>query len=118
MEVKGKIVAVPPVVTGTSARGPWKKSCAVIEYESGQYPKQIMLTNLNKADEFSKLRVGDTGTFKFDCTVRQANNGNYYQDLNCWSWKIDQPEQSASAPTAAPAAAPAENAGGSDDLPF
>lgn len=88
MEIKGKITAIPAPKTGTSSRGSWKKAFIVVEYEGGQYPKQIMLSNMNKAEEFSCLRVGDTGTFKFDGSVRE-NNGNYYLDLNCWSWSID-----------------------------
>lgn len=88
MEVTGIITAIPPAKTGVSSRGPWRKSFIVVEYEGGQYPKQILLSNMNKAEEFSRLKVGDTGTFKFDCSVSERN-GNYYMDTNCWSWKID-----------------------------
>lgn len=89
MEIKGKITAKPQSKAGTSSRGAWKKAFIVVEYEGGQYPKQIMLSNMNKADEFEKLMVGQTGTFKFDCSVRESN-GNHYMDVNCWSWTIDQ----------------------------
>ena len=88
MEVKGKITAIPAPKAGVSAKGPWKKAFIVVEYEGGQYPKQILLSNMNKAEDFSRLRVGDTGTFKFDGSVRE-NNGNHYLDLNCWSWSLD-----------------------------
>lgn len=88
MEIKGKITAIPAPKTGTSSRGPWKKVFIVVEYEGGQYPKQILLSNMNKADEFARLRVGDSGTFKFDCSVRESN-GNHYMDVNCWSWSLD-----------------------------
>lgn len=99
MEIKGKIIAKPVSVSGVSSRGPWKKASLVIRYEEGQYPKDILLTNMNKAEEFEKLQIGQSGTFKFDGSVRQASNGNYYLDLNCWSWTMDQP--AAPAPTAA-----------------
>lgn len=89
MEVKGKITSSPIVRAGVSARGPWKRVSIVVEYESGQYPKQVLLSNMNKAEEFERLQVGQTGTFKFDGSVRE-NNGNYYMDLNCWSWQMDQ----------------------------
>lgn len=88
MEVKGKITAVPTAKSGVSSRGPWRKCFIVVEYEGGQYPKQILLSNMNKAEEFGKLHVGQSGTFKFDASVRETN-GNYYLDLNCWSWQID-----------------------------
>ena len=111
MEIKGKIVAVPQPKAGVSSKGPWKKVFLVIQYEEGQYPRQSLLSNMNKAEEFEKLKVGQTGTFKFDGSVRE-NNGNYYLDLNCWSWQIDQPQE-APAPQATSAPAPI-----GDDMPF
>lgn len=95
MEVKGKITAIPPARSGVSGRGPWKKAFIVVRYEEGDHPKSIMLSNMNKAEEFERLAVGQSGTFKFDCSVRE-NNGNFYMDINCWSWQIDQ----SSAPSA------------------
>lgn len=96
MEIKGKIVAIPQPKAGVSARGPWKKAFLVIQYEDGQFPKQLLLSNLNKAEEFGRLQVGQTGTFKFDGSVRE-NNGNHYLDLTCWSWQIDQPQEAPAA---------------------
>lgn len=89
MEIKGKITATPQAKSGISQRGPWKKAFIVVEYESGQFPKQLLLSNMSKAEDFEKLMVGQTGTFKFDGGVREASNGSYYMDLNCWSWQID-----------------------------
>lgn len=100
MEIKGKVVAKPAPKSGVSSKGPWKKVFLVIEYEGGQYPKQILLSNMNKAEDFDRIRIGDTGVFKFDGKV-QERNGNYYLDLNCWSWNIDQvsqPQQTANYP--------------------
>lgn len=88
MEVTGKIVAIPREKTGSSSRGFWRKVFIVVQYEDGQYPKQIMLSNMNRAEDFAKLRVGQTGKFKFDGKVGE-NNGNYYLDLNCWAWELD-----------------------------
>lgn len=89
MEIKGRVIAKPDTKAGVSSRGPWKRAQIVIRYEEGQYPKDILLSNMNKAEEFEKIRIGQTGTFKFDGSVREAN-GNFYLDLNCWSWKLDQ----------------------------
>lgn len=97
MEIKGKITAVPPAKSGVSSRGPWKRALIVVEYEGGQYPKHVLLSNMNKAEEFGKLRVGQTGTFKFDGSVRE-NNGNYYMDLNCWSWNMEQTNTNSALP--------------------
>lgn len=91
---------MPPEKNGVSSRGPWRKIFIVVEYESGQYPKQILLSNMKDAERFATLRIGMTGTFKYDCSVRNSN-GNYFMDVNCWSWQIDQPQQS-QAPAAPP----------------
>ena len=88
MEIKGKVTAIPPEKTGVSTRGPWRKVFIVVEYDGGQYPKQVILSNMNKAEDFSRLKIGDVCTFKFDGSVNERN-GNYYMDLNCWSWKLE-----------------------------
>lgn len=89
MEIKGRVVAKPAAKTGVSSKGPWRKVFLVIRYEEGQYPKEILLSNMNKAEEFDRIQIGQSGTFKFDSKV-QERNGNYYIDLNCWSWNIEQ----------------------------
>lgn len=86
MEISGRVIEVCPIERGTSSRGPWAKAAVVIRYEDGQFPKDIVLTNLNKAEEFAKLQVGYTGVFKFDAKSHKSNNGKWYCDLNCWSW--------------------------------
>lgn len=93
MEIKGKIVAKPASDSGTSSRGVWKKAFVVVRYEEGQYPKEILLYNMKNADGFEQLQVGETCTFKFDARTRQANNGKWYCELECWSWNKDQPQQ-------------------------
>ena len=97
MEVTGRITAIPSAKTGVSARGPWRKAFIVVEYEDGRYPKQILLSNMKNSEEFSRLKVGDTGTFKFDCSVSERS-GNYYMDLNCWSWKLETAQQQTAPP--------------------
>ena len=89
MEVTGKVTGCK-TDSGISPRtgNPWKKAYIVVQYESGQYPKQVLLSNMYKAEDFAKIKIGDSGTFKFDGKVRESA-GKYYQDLECWSWKID-----------------------------
>lgn len=95
MEIRGKVYFKPASDAGVSSRGPWKKAYLIIRYEEGQYPKDILLTNMKDAEKFENIPLGATGTFKYDPEVRQAGNGKWYQDLKCWSWQIDQ----ASAPS-------------------
>lgn len=97
MEITGKVVAVPPAMTGVSARGPWKKSTVVVEYESGQYPKRVVLTNMKDAEAFGQLRVGETYKFYFDMEARDSN-GKWFQDIKCWKWEsISSSAQASSA---------------------
>lgn len=91
LEVKGTVVARPQTESGTSSRGPWRKAFAVIRYEEGQYPKEALLYNMRDAEKFDKLTIGVRGTFQFDAKSRQASNGRWYCELECWHWTVDQP---------------------------
>lgn len=96
MEIRGKIIATPMAKSGVSSRGPWKKTFIVVEYNEGDFKHQLLMSNMKNAEDFGRLSVGQSGTFKFDGSVRD-NGGNYYMDLNCWSWNIDQ-SQNTNAP--------------------
>lgn len=89
MEFRGKITAVAPIERGMGQRGPWARATIVLEYESGQYPKSIAIQNSKDAENFARLQVGQTGTFKVDFKVREYG-GKYYTDINCWGWTLDQ----------------------------
>lgn len=98
MEIHGKVIAKPASKTGVSQRGPWKKSFLIIRYEEGQYPKDLLLSNMNKAEDFERIQIGQSGTFKFDGSAREGQGGNWYLDLNCWSWTLDQAAPSSADP--------------------
>ena len=98
MEIKGRVIAKPASESGNSARGGWKKAYLVIRYEEGQYPRDILLANMRKADEFENIRVGQSGTFKFDARTKQSSGGKWFCDLECWSWTLDQSYTAAAPP--------------------
>lgn len=75
MEIKGRVIAKPASESGTSARGFWKRAFLVVRYEDGQFPRDILLSSMRKADEMENVREGQTGTFKFDARTRQAASG-------------------------------------------
>lgn len=85
MEIKGKVIVKPASESGTSARGPWKKAYVVVRYEDGQYPKDILLSSMRRADDLERLYVGQEAKFKFDARARQGQSGKWYCDLECWS---------------------------------
>lgn len=89
MEITGRVIAKPVSATGTSQRGFWKKAFLVVRYEDGQYPKDLLLSNMKDAEKFESVQIGQTGTFKFDARTRESQNGRWFCDLECWGWNID-----------------------------
>lgn len=98
LEIKGKVDAVLPMVSGTSANGEWKRQTVVIEFQDGSYTRKLAIENAKKADEFAKLNVGDEGVFKCNTPTSREYNGRWYTSVTCWSWTIDTPQE-APAPT-------------------
>lgn len=100
-EITGKVIAAPSVVTGSSAKGDWKKTTVVIEYIDGQYTNKLALDNMKNADSFAQLKVGEEVRFKFSIQSRE-NNGRWFTGANAVSWDILQPQAAAPATGSAP----------------
>lgn len=147
-EVTGKVIALPPMQTGTGQNGPWARQTVVLEYtESANdgriFNYQMALESSKQAEEMSRLRLGDIIKCRFKVTSREYN-GKYYTSAQVIGYNLENgqtyaaPPAAAAAPvTAAPAPAPAAPApaaspapppttagapategGRSDDLPF
>lgn len=82
-EITGKIIAVLPTKSGTSARGTQLSSqTAVIETQE-QYPKKVAFDVLgDKIAEFN-LQVGEEVTVSFDINAREFN-GKWFNSVNAW----------------------------------
>lgn len=115
LEIKGKVSAVLPMVSGASANGEWKRQVVVIEYQDGSYTRKLAIENAKKADEFAKLNVGDEGVFKCNTPTSREYQGRWYTSVTCWSWTIDNNEAPAEPETPAAPEVPAAPAG---DMPF
>ncbi len=84
MEITGRILAVLPMQSGTSARGEWKKQEYVIEHSlDQQYPRK-MCFNLwgDNIDKFN-IQQGQEVTVSFDIDCREYN-GRWYNDIRAW----------------------------------
>lgn len=82
--ISGKIIAVLPVKSGTSAKGTeWKAQTAVIETQE-KFPKRIALDILN--DDITKfnVHVEDFVDVKIDIDAREYN-GKWFNSIKCWS---------------------------------
>lgn len=82
-EITGKIIAVLPTKSGTSARGTqWSSQTAVLETHE-QYPKKVAFDVLgDKIAEFN-LQVGEEVTVSFDINAREFN-GKWFNSVNAW----------------------------------
>ena len=82
-EITGKIIAVLPTRSGTSASGTqWSSQTAVIETHE-QYPKKVAFDVLgDKITEFN-LQVGEEVTVSFDIKAREFN-GKWFDSVNAW----------------------------------
>ena len=84
MEIQGKIIAVLPTRSGTSARGTqWSSQTSVIETQE-QYPKKLAFDVINdKIDQFN-IQVGEFLTVRFDINAREYN-GRWFNSINAWN---------------------------------
>lgn len=103
MEVKGKIIAVLPEMSGTSKAGnQWKKREYVLETLEN-YPKKVHFDFFGeRADQFP-LNIGDTITLSFDIESREYN-GRWYTSIR--GWKAEKADAAMAAAPVAPGAPP------------
>ena len=136
MELQGKIIAVLPEKTGTSARGDWKVQEYVVETHDA-YPKKMVFSVFG-ADRISRFNIqaGQEVTVAFDIDAHEYN-GRWFNSIRAFDVRQVDPASVGMqpgvmpgaafgpAPTAAPVqpAAPAAQSAAPteekvDDLPF
>ena len=113
--VKGNVTQVLPMQEGVSQRTgtPWQRQSYVIEHESGQYPKSIVV-DVNGIDRIQKfaLAVGKYVTAHLAISAREYN-GRWYNTIEIWKVDGGQQQGQRQAPAQgqqAPAPAPAPQA--------
>lgn len=134
MEVKGKIIAVLPEISGTSKAGnPWKKKEYVLETLEN-YPKKVHFDFFGERADQYPLSVGDVITLSFDIESREYQ-GRWYTSIRGWKAEKDDaamagapaaPAQAipasafpgAGAPAVPQSPAPFPGSDGTEDLPF
>lgn len=83
MDITGKIIAVLPTRSGTSAKGTqWSSQTSVIETHE-QYPKKVAFDVLGEKITEFKLQVGEEVTVSFDINAREFN-GKWFNSVNAW----------------------------------
>lgn len=84
LDVKGKLLQILPVQTGTSKAGnEWSKQEFVIETEE-QFPKKVCFTLFgDKLSLLQGISVGDQIEVAFNLESRDFN-GKWYHNINAW----------------------------------
>jgi hypothetical protein len=89
MEFNGKIIAVLPKQTGTTAKGTWQKQEFVVETFDAQYPKKACFNFWgDNVDKYPPI-VGNIVKVSFDIDCREYN-GKWYNDLRAWALHATQ----------------------------
>lgn len=84
MNVKGKVVSILPVASGTSKAGnEYKKGGFVIETTEDNYPKKIAFSLFGEDKIKTCPEVGELVNVSFDITSREFN-GKWYHDISAW----------------------------------
>lgn len=129
MDLQGKVIAVLPSRSGTSARGEWTAQDFVIETHD-TYPRKLAFSVFG-ADRLQRFNIqqGQEILVSFDIDAHEYN-GRWFNSVRAYDVRqmdpasVGQPPfapSAAAAPQAAPQAAPAGNSAPDDnidDLPF
>lgn len=135
-DITGKVIAVLPTRTGTSAKGTqWSTQTFVLETQE-QYPKKIAVDVMNENISRFNVQIGELLTASIDIDAHEYN-GRWFNNVKAWNIsreaqqpvapqpvqqaQILQPQGNSPAQSAAPqtqeeAFQPQSN--GSDKLPF
>ena len=122
MEFEGKVLEILPPVSGQSARGTWERQTVVFEQPKKQFAKEVAVTFMNKAQEVSTLRVGESYIVSFEIESRNYQ-GRWYTDVRAWRVQPmqAQPPMSDMPPfmeEPEPSYSVGASAGVVDDMPF
>ena len=96
MEIQGKIIAVLPAKSGTTARGEWKSQQYVLETEE-QYPKRLLFDVFGE-DKIKQFDIKENDHLKvsFDPKAEQKD-GHWYGNSRAWNVeRIDTPADTSS----------------------
>lgn len=120
MEIKGKLIQLLPLQTGTGKNGMWKKQDCILEIP-GQYPKKLCFSIWGDKIQESILQIGNELTVSFDIESREYN-GRWYTEVR--AWKIEGETKTSNTANSLGSVPPPSiddfipDSNASDDLPF
>lgn len=132
MEFEGTVVAILQLVSGTSARGEWKRQEVVFE-QKGEYSRKVCVNFWgDRTADVARLKVGDMASVSANVESREYN-GRWFTEVR--AWRIAPVAAAAPAPSNEPfppagafppadmpfseeGSASSESSSTPDDLPF
>ena len=122
MEITGKIIQILEPLSGTSARGEWKRQDFIIETQD-QYPKKVCISNWNNKANLEQMGVGTIVTASINIESREYN-GRWYTDVKVWKMEpagqnqTTQQQNNTQGSTPPPPVEPPMAESEDDDMPF
>ncbi len=110
MEIIGTITQVLEELSGTSARGPWRKRDYILQTE-GEYPKSVCFTVWGDRIDTLGIQQGQRLQVSVNLESREYN-GRWYTDVKAWKVATLE-DQSVQAPEP-----PLPGPGDYPDIPF
>ena len=101
MDIRAKVTAILPAVSGMGKNGPWKSQTIIVDYRNGDYTQTLALTNKKYPEQFGKIPVGAVGSFRINPHSRESG-GKWYTECLCYGWDIDTEKAAPSSPRTAP----------------
>lgn len=86
MQLTAKLIELPPLQTGTSQNGEWKRQDIVVETQE-PFPKKICMGVWGDKIEADKLKMGNL--LKIDFNIQSHEyNGKWYTNLKAWRLEV------------------------------
>jgi len=98
LQLKGTVEKVLDEKSGEGKNGPWRKRDFILK-TSGDYPKQICITQWGDNIDKSDVKKGDEIVAHIDIQSREYQ-GNWYTDVK--AWKIEKGSVSEREPSSMP----------------
>lgn len=83
MEFEGTVFAIMQLVSGTSARGEWKRQEVIFE-QKGEYSRKICVNFWgDRTADVARLKVGDVASISANVESREYN-GRWFTEVRAW----------------------------------
>lgn len=86
--IEKEVVVIEPPTTKTwmGQNGPGGVTTVVVEYQDGNYKRQVALEHRKNYEQFGRLQVGQRLKVKYDVTSRKWQD-KWFTSANCFAWE-------------------------------